>query len=60
MCHIKAIKDFDDNTTLGEVNDPKNIVVLCPNHHWEFDNDKLSLSDIPLLKLVGQAGIEPT
>ena len=38
LCHITAIKDFDDNIILGEVNDPKNLVVLCPNHHWEFDN----------------------
>ena len=49
LCHIKAIKNFDDTSTLGEVNNPKNLLVLCPNHHWEFDNDKL----------VQERGIEP-
>ena len=43
LCHIKAIKDFDDNATLGEINNPSNIVVLCPNCHWLFDNKKLVL-----------------
>jgi hypothetical protein len=47
LCHIKAIKDFDDKSILGDINDPKNIVVLCPNHHWEFDNGTLKISDIP-------------
>ena len=38
LCHIKAIKNFDDDATLGEINHPTNLLVLCPNHHWEFDN----------------------
>ena len=47
MCNVKAIKDFNNDSTLGEINDLANIVVLCPNHHWEFDNNLLSLKDIP-------------
>lgn len=50
MCHIKAIKDFNDDSTLGEINNPSNIVILCPNHHWEFDNGFLLLKDIPPIK----------
>lgn len=47
LCHIIPIGSFDDNTTIGEINDPSNILVLCPNHHWEFDNKILRLEDIP-------------
>jgi len=47
LCHIKDIADFDTTATLGEINHPNNILVLCPNHHWEFDNDIIKLADIP-------------
>ncbi len=39
VCHIKAINQFDFNTsTLWDVNQPSNLIHLCPNHHWELDN----------------------
>lgn len=38
VCHIKSISSFDENTDIDVVNDLSNIIVLCPNHHWEFDN----------------------
>lgn len=41
LCHIKSIASFPDSATLGEVNHPDNILVLCRNHHWEFDNKYL-------------------
>lgn len=41
VCHIKAIKDFPDNATIEEVNNLNNLIGLCPNHHWEFDNGLL-------------------
>ena len=47
LAHIKAISSFDKITILGEVNHPSNILVLCPNHHWEFDNGILLMSNIP-------------
>lgn len=47
LCHIKPICDFSLDTTLGEINDPSNNLVLCKNHHWEFDNKLLKLEDIP-------------
>lgn len=47
LAHIKPINKFTDEITLGEINSPNNILVLCPNHHWEFDNGHLLLSDIP-------------
>jgi len=46
FCHIKSISDFDDNTTLREINSEHNVVILCPNCHWEFDNNIIQLSDI--------------
>jgi len=51
LCHIKPISTFDESVTLGEINDRKNLVSLCPNHHWEFDHK--------ILKLVGSPGFEP-
>ena len=41
ICHIKALKDFEDNTSIEVINDLTNLVGLCPNHHWEFDNGLL-------------------
>ena len=40
LFHIKPISSFNENSTLGEVNSPNNIIQLCPNCHWEFDNLK--------------------
>lgn len=41
VCHIKAIKDFDPETYIFEVNSADNLIALCKNHHWEFDNGYL-------------------
>lgn len=38
LAHRKAIATYPDTATLGEVNHPDNVVQLCPNCHWEFDN----------------------
>lgn len=46
LCHIKAIKDFDETAKLKEVNGENNIIQLCPNCHWEFDKSLFSLNDI--------------
>lgn len=43
LCHVKAIKDHNDSDTLSIINKRDNIVFLCPNHHWELDNGKMSL-----------------
>jgi len=42
VCHIKAISSFDTNTLISEVNAESNIILLCPNCHWEFDNGLLN------------------
>lgn len=38
VSHIKAICDFDLSTPLSEVNHISNLLLLCPNCHWEHDN----------------------
>jgi len=38
VCHIKPLRDFDESATLAEANAPENLMLLCPNCHWEFDH----------------------
>jgi len=44
ICHVKPICEFDDTTLISVVNDPSNLVPLCPNCHWELDNGLITLS----------------
>lgn len=46
LSHIKPIASFSGETTLGEINDPANVVQLCPNCHWEFDHGFLLIEEI--------------
>lgn len=47
FAHIQPISSFPLDTPLSVVNDPSNILILCPNHHWEFDHGCLDLKGIP-------------
>ena len=38
LAHIRAVSDFRDDELLRDVNSADNIVQLCRNCHWEFDN----------------------
>lgn len=38
VCHIKPIASYDIKTPIDIINDPANLIVLCPNCHWEFDH----------------------
>jgi 5-methylcytosine-specific restriction endonuclease McrA len=38
VCHVRSIKEFDLTATLAEVNSLDNLMLLCPNCHWEFDH----------------------
>lgn len=42
-CHKKPIASFPEDTPITVINDPKNLVGLCKNHHWELDNGHLCL-----------------
>lgn len=37
-CHIKPISSFSDDTKLEVVNAENNLILLCPNCHWELDH----------------------
>jgi len=37
VCHKQPISSFSKDTLISEVNKRKNISLLCPNCHWEFD-----------------------
>ena len=41
VCHIKPIQSFNDQCTLNEINSKENLIRLCPNCHWEYDNGLL-------------------
>lgn len=43
LAHIKALSDFLPTSKLKEVNHPNNVIQLCPNCHWEFDNNLITL-----------------
>lgn len=43
IAHIKAVSDFSDSSTIEEINSIDNLIALCPNHHWEYDNGILML-----------------
>jgi len=47
IAHIKSVSSFSDNTLISEINACSNLVALCPNHYWEFDNNYFS---IPIFK----------
>lgn len=41
MSHIIPVKDFPDSALIKEVNSVENVIPLCPNCHWEFDNNNM-------------------
>lgn len=43
IAHIKSVSDFDDDVLISEIDDINNLIVLCPNHHWEYDSGLLKL-----------------
>lgn len=42
-CHIKSVSSFSNDTLISTINDSKNLIGLCPNCHWEFDNNNLKI-----------------
>jgi hypothetical protein len=43
VCHIKSVSSFNDNDLITEINSINNLIGLCPNHHWEYDNGYIKL-----------------
>lgn len=46
ICHVRDLSKFPLTATIAEVNEPGNLVALCPTHHWEFDNGYLSVGGV--------------
>ena len=42
LCHIRPIQDFSEDAPISVINSLENLVALCPNCHWEFDQGFLS------------------
>lgn len=43
VCHIQPIHTFSDDALIDDINRPDNLLFLCPNCHWEFDNGFLEM-----------------
>ena len=43
IAHIKAVSEFTENSLISDINSLDNLVALCPNHHWEYDNNIIKL-----------------
>lgn len=48
LAHIIALNQWPLSAILNDVNSETNILVLCPNHHWEFDHGLIKLESIPI------------
>jgi len=42
VCHIKSVSNFSDNAKLSVICNKENMILLCPNCHWELDNGLLN------------------
>ena len=43
VAHIRPVSDFPDTALIREINSLENLIGLCPNHHWEYDNGILKI-----------------
>jgi hypothetical protein len=46
VCHISDVSSFSMESKISEINNPLNLVKLCPNHHKELDTKYLCSEDI--------------
>lgn len=56
LCHIKPVSNFPLTAKFKEINCEENLIQLCPNCHWEFDHNMISLED--LKKVAGKEIID--
>lgn len=45
VCHIKPISAFTNESRLSEINNIRNLVLLCPNCHWELDHGIFTITN---------------
>jgi len=46
LCHISPVASFSDDSLLKDINSPENVIQLCRNCHWEFDNGLFSVENL--------------
>jgi hypothetical protein len=56
VAHIKPISSFPEDTLLSKINDPQNLIALCPNCHWEFDHGLLNEQVIAKIQSILKCG----
>ena len=44
VAHIRSVSDFNDDALIPEINNVNNLIALCPNHHWEYDNTDFDIT----------------
>ena len=49
ICHRWDISRFKPEAPLSQVNHIDNLVPMCKNHHWEYDNGWITSKDLPAL-----------
>lgn len=47
VCHVQGINSFPPESKISDINSSFNLIALCKNHHWEFDNGLLELQPSP-------------
>jgi hypothetical protein len=43
IAHIRGVSEFTDDDKISDINDLKNLVALCPNHHIMFDKKAIKI-----------------
>ena len=58
VAHLKPVSAFEESASVvKDINAIGNLVALCPNHHWEFDNGYLLAEDITAGRASAQLGL---
>jgi len=52
VSHKKPVASFPDEASVSDINHISNLIALCRNCHWEFDNG--------IIKFGAEVGFEPT
>lgn len=58
ICHIKPVSEFSDDVPIGVINHTENLLLLCPNCHWEMDHPDDSKKICPICKKGKYAHVE--
>ena len=59
VAHIRPVSDFPGSALLAEINHLSNLVLLCPNHHKEYDKGLADDQTIEKLRSSATNGSAP-